>query len=238
MTAEDVIRELELLSDPIRAVNSLRFFKTGPGQYGEGDQFIGVTMPDLRNCCKQFSGLKLSEIQILLSSPIHEHRMAALVLMTNNYKKASDDTKKELYKMYLDNLQKGNINNWDLIDVSCPHIVGAYSYEHSEDILYELAVTDNIWQKRVGIISTFYYLAKGVDEHTYKIAKILLNDPHDLIQKAVGWALREAGKRCNESNLTNFLDINATTMPRTALRYSIERLPEELKLHFMKLKEV
>lgn len=233
---DELLRELDQHSDPNRAEHSLRFFKTGPGEYGEGDRFIGITMPMLRKICKKYKNLPLKDLQFLLDSEIHEFRMAAVVIMSDTYKASEDGQKKKLFELYLKNLKKGRINNWDLIDVSCPHVVGEYALAKGADILFSLAKSNNLWEKRVGMISTFRFLRAGEDEVTYKIAEILIDDKHDLIQKAVGWMLREAGKRVSEDNLIEFLELRASTMPRTSLRYAIERLGPELRGYFMKKK--
>ena len=234
---DELLRELDQHSDPNRAEICMRFFKTGPGQYGEGDKFIGITMPMLRKVCKKYKNLPIDDLQKLLDSDIHEFRMAALVIMSDVYKHVNDERKQELYDLYIKNLKKGRINNWDLIDISCPHIVGEYALANGVDILFELARSNDLWQKRVGMVSTFRFLRDGEDSVTYKIAEILKDDKHDLIQKAVGWMLREAGKRVSEHNLMQFLELHAATMPRTELRYAIERLDLERRIYFMKKKD-
>jgi 3-methyladenine DNA glycosylase AlkD len=236
MSAKEVQEVLRARASAADAVFLQRFFKTGPGQYGESDVFIGVRVPQTRIVCKQFRALPLVEIQKLLASPVHEHRLAALIIMTLQYPSANDVGKRALYELYVENLYGGNINNWDLVDASAEHIVGPYLANKPKDILYELARSKDVWQRRVAILSTFAYIKQGKSEITLKIAAVLLRDPHDLIQKAVGWMLRELGKRVDEKILTNFLDLHAAEMPRTMLRYAIERLTLKQRLYYMKLK--
>lgn len=236
MTANDVKTALEKHASTDDAGFLQRFFKTGKGQYGEGDVFIGVRVPATRQVCKQFQALPLPEVQKLLDSPVHEYRLAAVIILAYAYAKASEQEQQIIYDVYLKNVYAGRINNWDIVDVTAPHIVGAHLQNRSRDVLYKLARGDTIWQKRVAIISTFRFLAAGDPSTSLDMAEILLHDPHDLIQKAVGWTLREVGKRVDEQLLIAFLDQHAHDMPRTALRYAIERLSPELKAHYMKLK--
>lgn len=235
MSATTLLAELNAASDPMRAQHALRFFKTGKGQYGEGDQFIGVTMPDLREICKQHRDLSVQELRTLLLSPIHEHRMAAVVTMSDIFKKKSDTEQQELYDLYLEGVRSNYINNWDLVDVSAKHVVGTYLLQRPRDILYKLARTDHLWSKRVAILSTPAFYTKGDPTDTLALAEILLYDSHDLMHKAVGWMLREVGKYVDESLLTEFLDKHAATMPRTTLRYAIEKLSAEKRKHYMGL---
>lgn len=208
-----------------------RFFKTGKGEYAEGDEFVGTTVPDIRKVCKKYSDLPLAEITKSLHNPIHEVRLAAAIIMTQQAKKADEPHKKSLYDTYLRNTK--HINNWDIVDVSCPAVVGRYLLNKPRAELYGLARSKSIWERRIAIISTFAFTDTGDDTDTYKIATILLNDPHDLVQKAVGWALREAGKRCSRERLLVFLDQHAKTMPRTTLRYAIEHLSAEQRQHYL-----
>ena len=228
-----LIDELNMSADPIRAVGSARFFKAVPGGYGEGDKFIGLTMPQIRSIAKPYRHYTLDELETVLKSPIHEHRMAALVILSDTYSKRDDQGKKDSYELYLRGLKKGLINNWDFVDITAPHIVGEYVRENGPDILYELATSSNIWERRTAILSTLAFLKIGDCFHTIKLSEILLNDTHDLMHKAVGWLLREAGKRVGEKVLTDFLDIHSKQMPRTMLRYSIERLSPEQKAQYM-----
>lgn len=202
-----------------RAESTMRFFKTGKGEYGEGDLFIGISMPDLRILAKQFEMLARSEIQQLMQSPIHEERMLAVIILTRQYKQ----NKQEVYQFYVDNLQY--VNNWDLVDVSAHLIMGQHLMDQGKSILLDLAASENLWNRRVAMVATWQFIRNNQFEWTVKIAEILLNDTHDLIHKAVGWMLREAGKR-NEQVLLSFLNQYAAHMPRTMLRYAIEKLPE------------
>lgn len=227
-------KELKKISDPDKAKGAQRFFKTAPGQYGAGDKFIGITVPEVRKIAKRFSDLNLSEVLNLLSSPIHEERLCALFILLSQFKKGDEKTKQKIYQVYLKNYKF--INNWDLVDLSAPNIVGAYLSDKPKDILYKLAKSKNLWQKRIAILATFYDIYNQKAEETLKISKILLHDEHDLIHKAVGWMLREVGKRVDEKILLKFLDQNYKTMPRTMLRYAIERLPEKLRLDYLRAK--
>ncbi len=236
MSADDVKVALEEYANVDDAVFLQRFFKTSKGQYGEGDIFIGVRVPKTRLVCKTFKSLPVSEIQILLDSPVHEHRLAGLIIMTLQYPGASESGKKQLYDLYVANVYKGRINNWDLVDASAERIIGPYLTGKPKDILFELARSDDIWQRRVAILSTFAYIKRGEPGVTLELAEVLLHDTHDLIQKAVGWMLREVGKRVEESILTDFLDKHAAVMPRTMLRYAIERLNVDQRTYYMQLK--
>lgn len=236
MNAETVKQALAHHANKDDAVFLQRFFKTGPGQYGEGDVFIGVRVPQTRAVCKQYSALPLSEVQKLLTSKVHEYRLAALIIMTYEYPNVGAAKKQAIYELYMKNLYEGNINNWDLVDVSAEYIVGPYLQDKSKDVLYKLARSENIWRRRVAILSTFAYIKQGNPSTTFELAKILLHDSQDLLQKAVGWMLREVGKRVDEKILTDFLRTYAHEMPRTMLRYSIERLSPEQRAYFMKMK--
>jgi 3-methyladenine DNA glycosylase AlkD len=235
MNAQDVKAELQKHADSRRAETGQSFFKTGPGQYGEGDKFIGLKVPDTRAVCKQYKDLPLSEIQRLLESPIHEHRLAALVIMTLQAKKTSPEYKKQLYDFYLKNT--AHINNWDLVDLSCPQIVGAYLVDKPKEPLYKLAHSKDLWEKRLAMVSTLQLIRAGQLGDTFAIAEILLHDKHDLIHKAVGWMLRCAGD-VDRAELLKFLDSRAHKMPRTALRYALEHLTPAQKDHYMNLKSV
>jgi 3-methyladenine DNA glycosylase AlkD len=234
MIAADVTAALQLVADPLRASHSQYFFKTGPGEYGEGDVFLGVTVPAIRLVCKQYKDLPLPEVQELFDSDVHEHRLAAAIILVYQYPKSAD--KKAIYDFYLKNVKAGRVNNWDIVDTTAPSVMGRYLWETegARDVLFRLARSDNLWQKRVGIMSSFYFFLKGDDPTTtLELAEILVNDKHDLIQKAVGWMLREIGKRVDTKLLTDFLDKHAATMPRTALRYSVEHLTESTKNYYM-----
>ena len=234
MTAHDVEKELNKYEDPADAVFSQRFFKTGEGEYGAGDIFIGLRVPQTRKIAKQFRDLSLVEIEKLLESPVHEHRLCAVIIMTEQAKRADVQLKKELYELYL--TRSDRINNWDLVDVSCRDIVGGYLMDRPRKILYKLAKSKDIWERRIAIVSTWQFIRVGQLDDTFAIAELLMKDTHDLIHKAAGWMLREAGKK-NEQALKDFLDACAAIMPRTMLRYSVERLHATDKLQYMKMKQ-
>ena len=206
------------------------FFKTGTGQYAEHDTFIGVTNPTLRILAKKYATLPLEDIQTLIESPVNEERLLALLIAIHQYQKPTLHTKDEIYLFYLGNMQY--VNNWNLVDASAHLILGAHIDTTDKNILLSLAQSDSLWERRIAIVATWHFIRKNQLEWTTTIAAMLLNDRHDLIHKAVGWMLREAGKR-DQQVLIQFLDKYATTMPRTMLRYSIERLPEQLKKHYL-----
>jgi len=221
--------ELERNKDAEKAKVYSRFFKTGKGEYGEGDLFLGLSVPKQRKIAKNYIDLNLDEIQELLLSKIHEHRLVALMILIFKYKKNFD---KEIVDFYLQNTK--NINNWDLVDLSAYQILGHYLLDKDKSILYKLAKSDNLWEKRISIISTYEFIKNNKFEDTLEISEILLNDKHDLIHKAVGWMLREVGKRNLETE-EEFLKKYYKQMPRTMLRYSIEKFWEEKRkfyLHF------
>ena len=230
-TAEGVKKALSRYANKDKAAFFPYFFKTGKGQYGEGDKFIGLTVPDQRKVGKQFADLPLEETKKLLASPIHEHRLTALIILVSQYQKADEKDKEKIFKFYFKNISR--INNWDLVDCSCRDIVGEHLQKKDRKILYRLAKSKNLWERRIAMVSTWAYIRKEDLKDTFAIAELLLDDTHDLIHKAVGWMLREAGKR-DESALHTFLASHATVMPRTALRYAIERMPEKTRKAYMK----
>jgi 3-methyladenine DNA glycosylase AlkD len=215
-----------------------RFFKTDDGQYGAGDIFIGARVPDTRKVCKAFVELPLPEVERLLQSPIHEHRLAAVILLGDKYKKAASNERKEIYDLYLAAVYAGQVNNWDIVDTSAEFIIGDYLFDKPRGLLFELAASTNLWQRRVAVLSSFAFIKKGDASTTLKLAGLLLHDKQDLIQKAVGWMLREIGKRCDEALLLKFLDVHAAEMPRTMLRYAIERLTPAQKKKYMNAKKL
>ena len=223
--------ELRALKDPVLARHSLRFFKTGPGEYGEGDRFLGIKVPDIRKVVKKHRQASLNEVLKLLHSEFHEERLAALLVLVDRYQRGDENTKTAIFRIYLDHT--AYINNWDLIDLTAPHIVGEYLFRRTGSLLKKLARSESLWERRIAILATFYFIRQGEDRETLRIAKLLLHDHHDLIHKAVGWMLREAGKRCSMENECRFLDSHASSMPRTMLRYAIERFPEDLRLRYM-----
>jgi len=217
----DLKKELAAAADPERARDSAWFFKTGKGQYGHGDRFIGITVPEMRRIAHRYSHLPLADIAKLLASPIHEHRFVALEILVAQYERENSPA---IFNFYLKHT--GFINNWDLVDTSAPYIVGQHLLTRSRKILYRLAKSRNLWERRIAIIATMSLIRAGELEDTFGIAKILLSDEHDLIHKAIGWMLREAGKQSPPA-LLRFLKQNYSALPRTALRYAIERFPAE-----------
>ncbi len=213
-----------------------RYFKSGEGQYGAGDKFMGVKMGTLFALAKEFSGMPITEIEKLLESPIHEIRAGAISIMDKESrgKKITEERKKEFYELYM--RRHDRVNNWDLVDLGCLYMTGSYLYDKPHAVLYKLARSKNIWERRTAILTTCYFLRKGDTTDTFKIAEILVNDKEDLIHKATGWMLRFAGDK-DKKKLIGFLDKYAATMPRTLLRYSIEKLDKKQKEHYMGLKK-
>lgn len=213
-----------------------RYFKSGEGQYGEGDQFMGVKMGQLFTIAKEFSGMPIGEIEKLLESSIHEVRAGAVSIMDkeSRHKKITADRLKEFFDLYM--RRHDRINNWDLVDLGCLHMTGSYLFDKSHAILYKLAKSKNIWERRTAVLSTCYFIWNGDTSDTFKIAELLVNDKEDLIHKATGWMLRFAGDK-EPKKLLAFLDKYAATMPRTLLRYSIEKLNKKQKEHYMGLKK-
>ena len=230
VTLQSLKEELKTLENKEKAKIFQRFFKTGKGQYGEGDIFLGITVPESRALAKKYSNFALEEIKILLESRIHEKRLIALLILVNNYQK-NKEKQEEIYNFYLSNTKR--INSWDLVDLTADKIIGNYLFDKPKDILFELAKSNNLWERRISIISTFNFIKNNQFQETLKISHILLNDKHDLIHKAVGWMLREIGKR-NQSIEEEFLKNNYKSMPRTMLRYAIEKFPEDKRLVYLK----
>lgn len=222
LTLANLKRELTKAAKHKRATDLAWFFKTGKGEYGEGDKFIGLTVPAQRAIAKKYHHLKLSEIEKLLSSPIHEYRATALFVLVAQYEAGDAATKQKVFDFYLAHTR--NINNWDLVDGSAPYIVGQHLATRSRRVLYRLAKSSDLWERRIAIVATATLIRKGDIKDTFVIATHLLADKHDLIHKAVGWMLREAGKQSREEMIA-FLKRNYSKMPRTALRYAIEHLP-------------
>lgn len=234
-TANDVKRELVKHGSVKKAKASAWFFKTGPGQYGEGDVFIGVTLPEQRKIAAQYGDLSLTQIKRLLCMREHECRLSALILLANRFKK-NPNQRKEIYDLYMANITY--VNNWDLVDSSADKIVGEYlKTTHREmTVLKKLARSTSLWERRIAIIATFANIAEGSSKQSLEIAELLIYDDEDLIHKAVGWTLREVGKRCSMAEEEKFLKTYASTMPRTALRYAIERFPESKRRYYMSAK--
>ena len=231
MIAKEVINALKLVATEERRKVNEWFFKTGKGEYGYGDIFIGVTMPNIRRIAKKFSQkISIEELTELINNPIHEVRLCSLIILVNKYKKKDHD---RIYQYYLKHIN--SVNNWDLVDTSAPHIVGDYLYKNPEKskILLEFSNSVNLWVRRISIVSTFAFIKNNEFNKTLEIAKFLLNDHHDLIHKAVGWMLREIYKR-DEFLIKRFLRQNYAQIPRTTLRYAIERMDKEERLLFLK----
>ena len=219
-TADDVRAALAVLADPDVAAGSARYFKTGPGQYGEGDLFIGVKVPAVRVVVKRFRGLPLDEVDALLNDAEHEHRLAGVLLLVAAYPQSPA----EVVDRYLAAVRGGRVNNWDLVDASSEFILGPWLIERDRGLLRELAASDSLWERRVAVLATFDFLKHGDASTTLELAETLLGDREDLMQKAVGWMLRETGKRVSRETLTGFLDRHAAAMPRTMLSYATEHL--------------
>lgn len=221
-------------SDPLSAQGAARFFKTRKGEYGHGDIFIGVTVPDTRKVAQQMHDLALSEIEKLLKSKIHEERLLALIILVGQFKKGNAIERKTIFDFYL--AHTSAINNWDLVDVSATVIVGEYLLEHREEkhLLLTLASSSDLWERRIAVIATFAYIKVGSSREIYQVAEKLLCDEQDLIHKAVGWMLREVGKRISRDEEKKFLDKNAPLMPRTTLRYALEHFTLRERMSYMK----
>lgn len=235
---------LRSLANPQKALILQRFFKTGQGEYGEGDVFLGITVPQVRLLAKQFKDLSLKEIKQLLHSKIHEERLLALILLVNRFKKADEKVQKEIFDFYLENT--AFINNWDLVDTSAEHIVGGYLWnlykertppsaplEGGFGILTKLAKSKLLWDRRIAIMATFHFIKQGEYAETFRIAKLLISDRHDLIHKAVGWMLREVGGKISEAVEEKFLQNYYKNMPRTMLRYAIEKFEEKKRKSYL-----
>ena len=231
MTVDIILKELQSVGTQEKAIHLQRFFKTGPGQYGEGDVFIGVIVPHTRSIAKAHIRTPIEEIAKLLQSKYHEARLCALLILTERFRKAPEKEREEIFNFYLKSTSR--INNWDLVDLTAPKIVGEYLLDKDRAILYRLAESDNLWEQRIAMISTYAFIRKNDFYDTFELSKRFLTHTHDLMHKAVGWMLRETGKRDRQA-LTDFLDKFAPVMPRTALRYAIEHYPEPERLYFLK----
>lgn len=216
--------DLQKLQNPRYAKILARFFKTGQGEYGQGNKFLGIKTPLLRKTAKKYNALKLSDLQKLLNNKIHEYRSTALIILINKYAQAQENERKQIIDFYLKNTL--NINNWDLVDLSAPKILGDWLLKCNRSILYKLAKSKNLWEKRIAILSTFAFIKNNQFADTLKIIKILLSDQHDLIHKACGWMLREIGKR-NQKIEESFLQTHYRLMPKIMLRYALEKFDME-----------
>ncbi len=245
MKSTELKKELQKYTSKKRKEKNEWFFKTGKGEYGHGDVFIGVSVPDIRKVARMFLDLDYFEIQKVLNSKIHEERLVALVILVERFKKQEKREaglpfeRKRVYGLYIKNLKKGNINNWDLIDISTPNIIGEYLLEHKQEkkqgqkILDDLVHSKSLWQRRASVLATLPFIKRGDFKWTLKNAKILLADTHDLTHKAVGWMLREVWKKDNDV-CEKFLIKNYKKIPRTTLRYAIERMEEKKRKRFLK----
>ena len=227
---KDIQKELNMLADPKIAEHSQRFFKTGEGEYGEGDQFIGIRVPVLRKVARKYKAIAVKEAVALLKAPIHEQRLLALLMLVDLFKKPSGE-QETIYQAYMTHTRF--INNWDLVDSSAPYIPGPYLFGKNKNPLYDFSFSMDMWERRIAIISTFYFIRQNAFKDTLNISENLLQDPEDLIHKAVGWMLREIGKRDMRVE-EEFLVAHYKTMPRTMLRYAIEKFPEPLRQAYLK----
>jgi 3-methyladenine DNA glycosylase AlkD len=233
MTATDLREALQRKKNPDKALHLQRFFKTGPGEYGEGDVFWGLPVPETRSIAALFRQMPLDEIELLLIDPVHEVRMAGGMLLVDKVKKNTPEVRRACYEFYVANAPR--FNNWDLVDLTCPQVVGGYLMENDRSILYTLAQSKNLWEQRIAIVSTLFLIKKDDFNETFGVAKLLLHHKHDLIHKAVGWMLREVGKRNHLAEVEFLVESDRyKTMPRTMLRYAIERFPEGQRQAFLK----
>ena len=228
---EIIRKELRSVADSERARNLRRYFKTGVGDYGEGDVFLGLTSKQIKDIAKNYYDISFEEIESLLRSDIHEERVCALRILVRKFEMGDEEHKRKIFDFYLANT--GGVNNWDLVDLSAPNIVGKFLVDKDREILYELARSENLWERRIGVVSTFAFIRENEFEDSLRIAKMLLGDEHDLIHKSVGWMLREVGKR-DEEILKRFLKENYSGIPRTTLRYAIERFSDEERLGWLR----
>ncbi|MFH1591641.1 MAG: DNA alkylation repair protein [archaeon] len=229
-SADAVKQDLAELADEKKRVVLQGFFKTGPGEYGEGDVFLGVVVPEQRKVAKKHRGLSLEGVEELLASPVHEHRLTAIFILTDIYRRADKFGKRKAVDLYIANTSR--VNNWDLVDLSAPQILGDYLLDKDRSILRKSACSDLLWERRISIITTFAFIRNNEFSDTLEIADLLVSDTHDLMHKAVGWMLREVGKR-DQKTEEAFLDRHAATMPRTMLRYAIERFDEKRRKYYM-----
>lgn len=232
MNARFILQELQSVADPEKAKHLQRFFKTGKGQYAEGDVFLGIVVPLTRDIVKQSPALPLTEIQQLINSEYHEARLAGFLFLVKQFKKATESGREEIFDFYLHNARRAN--NWDLVDVTCRDVIGLYLLDKADrSALYRLAGSDNLWEQRIAIVATWTFIKHRQFDDTLALAEKLLHHPHDLMHKAVGWMLREVGKK-DKAPLCEFLERHHKTMPRTMLRYAIEHFTPETRARFMK----
>jgi 3-methyladenine DNA glycosylase AlkD len=223
--------ELRELANPASAEKHADFFRTGKGGYGEGDCFLGVRVPMIRKLVREHRGLSQEECSVLLHSPWHEERLFALLMMVDSFARSGDPLREEIYRLYMSST--AFVNHWDLVDTSAPHIAGAWLSDRDRSPLYALARSERLWERRISIVATQHFIRRGDLADTFRIAEMLLHDSHDLIHKAAGWMLREAGDRDLAAEET-FLRAHCRSMPRTMLRYAIEKLPEERRQEWLR----
>lgn len=228
---ERIGEELRMYAEPARARTHQKFFKTGKGQYGEGDRFLGIRVPNIRTVVRNHRGMPLDDCALMLESSWHEERLFALLMMVDSYKRGDPDLRGSIYSLYMNSTD--HVNNWDLVDLSAPGIPGAHLFEGDRSPLYDLARSPHLWERRIAIVSTHYFIRKEDFRDTLGISAILLHDEHDLIHKAVGWMLREVGKRDLAAE-EGFLKVHYLDMPRTMLRYAIEKFPEERRQAYLR----
>lgn len=231
MTFSDVQKDLKHEANPAKVALLARFFKTGPGEYGAGDVFLGLTVPQSRILVRKYRELSLPDIQKLLASKYHEARLIALLILVYQFEKGIEKTKQRIYEFYL--RQTRFINNWDLVDLSAGKIVGGYLLDKPRTVLYSMAKSKDLWEKRIAIIATSAFINQKQYQDTFKIADMLMGDTHDLIHKAVGWMLREVGKRVSREALIDYLKSRYQKMPRTMLRYAIEHFPQATRKKYL-----
>lgn len=231
MAYQKIIQDLKALKNPAKAKLLEGFFKCGKGEYGEGDKFWGIMVPEQRKIVKKyFAAAGLTDIKKLLAVNVHEQRLVGLLMLVEKFGRSDEKSKKEIYEFYLKNTSR--VNNWDLVDLTAPRIVGGYLLDKKRKILYQLAKAENLWERRIAVLSTAMFINNNQFEDTFRIAELLLNDQHDLIHKAVGWMLREIGKR-DQAAEEKFLRQHHKTMPRTMLRYAIEKFPEKKRKFYL-----
>lgn len=231
MTLTAIHRQMRALANQETAAQSQRFFKTGPGQYGEGDRFLGLRVPEVRRLAKENRDLPLDQITALLHSSWHEERLLAVILLTLQFQRGTAARQREIFELYL--AETRWVNNWDLVDVSAHHIVGGWLQDRPRDRLYRLARSASLWERRIAMMATYRFIRNDDFADTLALAELLLKDEHDLIHKVCGWMLREVGKR-DQVVAEEFLQAHCRTMPRTMLRYAIERFPEDLRQRYLK----
>lgn len=231
ITCEDVRQALEGIADEQTATVLMRFFKTGPGEYGEGDRFRGIKVPKIRELVRRFTEIPLEETEALLYSPWHEDRLCALLLLVDHYGKADERTQSLIYKLYMKNTER--INNWDLVDLSAHYIAGPHLFDKSRAPLFRLAASPLLWDRRIALLATFHFIKRHDFADTLRLVKHLIDDKEELMHKAMGWMLREIGKR-DMATEERFLRDHLAQLPRTTLRYAIERFPEKKRMAYLR----